>query len=512
MKRLTAILMLPGVLLALSHVAFAQEEPAPGEEGVRVNADKINAAVQKGVECLKRLQSADGSWVTNKALESRYPEGTTALVLLALLKSGMDRNDNQIKSGFAFIRSRPYNAVYSVSCLILALEALYTPPPEPEQPAEKKKEEEKKDEKKGQTTLPVPPVVPQEKQIEKNFQRNATPQDRKLLEDAVRWLISKQHTNVWRYPGGSPGGGAPTNPGTGTNSGLEDFSNTQYAMLALNAARRMGYPVPADVWLKVADYAIRNQEAKGPKVDWFPVPAADFDISKLKGMEEKILKELQKAVTDYNTEVKKAQKEGKTPEEAGVQKPGEGPKTTVVIPNPYKEKQYGAEKKDMFARGWAYLPKPEQEVSGSMTTSGVSALVICKVGLEGTAQWSSIKEKVNSAIRDGCAWLAKNFAVGSNPNAGGMWHHYYLYGLERAGVLSLARKLGNHDWYEEGANYLVVAQAADGSWAEDANISAMTNTCFALLFLKKATAPIVQLPGEGQIFTGEGLTGPGKGK
>lgn len=505
MKNAVVMLLTLFAVVMLCAKVFAQEE----EQGVKVDAQKINAAVQKGVEYLKGLQNQDGSWTVNKALESRYPEGTTALVLLALLKSGVDRNDKQIKSGFAFIRSRPYKAVYSVSCLILALEALYTPAPEPEQIAPKKKEEEK-EEKKG-LTLPVPPAVPYEKQVEKNFERNATPQDKQLLNDAVRWLISKQQANIWRYPGGAPGGEAPGQAGTGNLEGLEDFSNTQYAVLALNAARRMGYPVPAEVWARVAAYAIKNQEAKGPQVDWFPVPAADFDISKLKGMEEKILKELQRAVKEYNVEAKKAQKEGKTPEEAGLQKPGQEPKTSVTIPNPYKEKEYGAEKKDMFARGWAYLPKPDSVVSGSMTTSGVAALVICKVSLEGTSIWSSIKEKVNSSIRDGCAWLAKNFAVEDNPGSG-QWHYYYLYGLERAGVLSLCRKLGKYDWYEQGANYLVGAQSADGSWRQDANVSATSNTCFALLFLKKATAPIIQIPGEDEIFTGEGLLGPKKGK
>ena len=507
MKNAAVILIALSAVVMLCVEISAQEE----EEGVKVDAGKINAAVQKGVEYLKRLQSPDGAWIVNKELESKYPEGTTALALLALLKSGVDRDDKQIKSGFAFVRLRPYKAVYSVSCLILALEALYSPPPEPEQPPEKKKEEEKKDEKKDQTALPVPPAVPYEKQVEKNFQKNATPQDRQLLDAAVKWLISQQQANIWRYPGGMQGGGAPGMPGTGDLSGLEDFSNTQYAILALNAARRMGYAVPQDVWAKVAAYAIKNQEAKGEQVEWFPVPAADFDISKLKGMEEKILKELQKAVKDYNAEVKKAQKEGKSPEEAGIQKPGEGPKTSVVIPNPYKEKTYGAEKKDMFARGWSYLPKSDSPVTGSMTTSGVAALVICKVGLEGTPAWSSIKEKVNSGIRDGCAWLAKNFAVEGNP-VGGLWHYYYLYGLERSGVLSLCRKFGKRDWYEEGADYLVRAQNPDGSWKEDRYISALSNTCFALLFLKKATAPIIQLPGEGEIFTGEGLVGPKKEK
>jgi hypothetical protein len=69
--------------------------------------------------------------------------------------------------------------------------------------------------------------------------------------------------------------------------------------------------------------------------------------------------------------------------------------------------------------------------------------------------------------------------------------------------------LGKHDWYEEGAQHLLGAQSGDGSWSAGGE-SALVNTCFALLFLKRATTPIVQIPE--QAYTGQGLFGGNRKK
>ncbi len=493
-RKLILIAVVLAIGLSFPGASYAQ--------GVKVDAKKIDAAVKKGVDYLKGLVKGDGSWLGTAQHETKYPEGTTALVLFALLKSGyIERNDKLIVDGFNFIRNRPYKAVYSVALLILALEARYAPKPkmaapqpEPEKPGEK-----------GMVTTPAPPA---EKVAKDNFKKHAPGPDRKLLEDAVKWLLSKQQQNIWRYPGGMPGGEAPDNAGGGQMAGMEDFSNTQYAMLALNAARRLGYPVQASVWLKVVDYCLKNQQKQGPEVEWFPVPAADFPISTLRKMRDKYLKELTTAVKEHNKEVKKALRKGQDPEEAGLTK--DGPKTSVEKPDPYKEKKYGAEKCKMYARGWAYLPSGTLPHCGSMTTSGVAALVICKDALESLRQYTAIKKNTDQAIRDGCAWLARNFTVTGNPGYGA-WHYYYLYGLERAGVLSLVRQFGKNDWYEKGVSYLLGAQQGNGSWPGTGNCSDLSNTCFALLFLKRATTPIIGTPEE-DIGTGSDLFGPGKGK
>jgi hypothetical protein len=495
-RRVVILALIVAVCAAAPGVSYAQ--------GVDVDAKAIDAAVKKGVDYLKSLVKADGSFLGTAQHEALYPEGTTALVLFALLKSGIvDRNDKLITNGFSFIRSKPYKAVYSVSLLILALEARYAPRPKPAAPPPEPK---KKDSEKGMATTPAPPP---EKVVKKNFKKKASPQDRKLLDDAVRWLLAQQQANIWRYPGGGPGGGNPGNAGAGQMAGMEDFSNTQYAMLALNAARRLGYPIQPNVWLKVVDYCLKYQQERGPEVEWFPVPAADFPIAKLRKMRDKYLKELSTAVKKHNKEVGKIIKKGEDPEAVGLTK--DGPKTSVPKPDPYKEKRFAPEKHKMYARGWAYLPSGTLPHCGSMTTSGVAALVICKDALEMAGKYTAIKKKSDQAIRDSCAWLAKNFTISSNPGRGGIWHYYYLYGLERAGVLALVREFGKHKWYEEGVKYLLGAQTGNGSWPGTGNCGELSNTCFALLFLKRATTPIIGEPEE-DTFTGSDLFGGGRRK
>jgi hypothetical protein len=56
-----------------------------------------------------------------------------------------------------------------------------------------------------------------------------------------------------------------------------------------------------------------------------------------------------------------------------------------------------------------------------------------------------LKPRVNQALRDGAAWLAKNYSVSANPG-GSLHHYYYLYGLERAG----RRGTNVHKYFERG--------------------------------------------------------------
>jgi hypothetical protein len=59
--------------------------------------------------------------------------------------------------------------------------------------------------------------------------------------------------------------------------------------------------------------------------------------------------------------------------------------------------------------------------------------------------------------------------------------YYELYGLERALMVAGKRVLRDWDWYHEGALVLLRNQALDGSFG-----AGEADTCFALLFLKKA--------------------------
>lgn len=65
------------------------------------------------------------------------------------------------------------------------------------------------------------------------------------------------------------------------------------------------------------------------------------------------------------------------------------------------------------------------------------------------------------------------------------YFYYYLYALERIGVLVGQKYIGGRDWFREGAAILVKRQNAYGNWDGDEPYA----TEFALLFLGKGGAP-----------------------
>lgn len=138
---------------------------------------------------------------------------------------------------------------------------------------------------------------------------------------------------------------------------------------------------------------------------------------------------------------------------------------------------------------------PSEISYGSMSVGGLGALASYK---------HLLKEEIkkDSYLKNGTEWVSKNFAVDKNPNKVTVWHYYYLYGLERAAAMLNLEKFGDHDWYWEGADYLLKNQNADGSWKVQ---DVVTDTCFAILFLKRATRKMVTpiKPPDEEIITND---------
>ena len=145
--------------------------------------------------------------------------------------------------------------------------------------------------------------------------------------------------------------------------------------------------------------------------------------------------------------------------------------------------------------GWSYRGRTGRS-TGSMTAAGVASLYITGGNLvTGTERGYTEagrgvncgRYSQNRAIAEGIDWLARNFSATSNPGSG-VHYYYYLYGLERVGILSGLRYFGRHDWYREGAAQLVHRQQSNGRWIESHDI---VDTSFALLFLGKGHRSIL---------------------
>lgn len=133
------------------------------------------------------------------------------------------------------------------------------------------------------------------------------------------------------------------------------------------------------------------------------------------------------------------------------------------------------------AAGFRYVDDGSHGPSGSMTAAGLTVLG-CAREMLGDALGARRQKRLEDARELALRWLAANWSVSANPGSGG-WHMYYLYGLERMASLHGLEEFHGRRWYEEGAAELLSTQAKDGSWSDS-----FADTCFAILFLERATA------------------------
>lgn len=156
------------------------------------------------------------------------------------------------------------------------------------------------------------------------------------------------------------------------------------------------------------------------------------------------------------------------------------------------------------AAGWNYEePKSDGELKptwGSMTCAGITGLSICQAALTefGLAKRARLIADISKARSDGFAWLAQYLTVRCHPGAierQQLWYYYFLYGLERAALLSGIALIQDRDWYFEGAMVLISVQHDDGSWPVELvrfnDDRAMDDTAMAILFLKQSTLPVL---------------------
>ena len=129
------------------------------------------------------------------------------------------------------------------------------------------------------------------------------------------------------------------------------------------------------------------------------------------------------------------------------------------------------------------------DLTGSMTTAGVSGLSLCAAALRAQKKGApKLLSDIDAGVKSGFLWLQDHMTVRRNPgplHAWQSWHLYYLYGLERACELNQVAWIGGRDWYFEGAMCLLAQQEPSGNWGDS------ISTSFALLFLKKSALPAI---------------------
>jgi len=244
---------------------------------------------------------------------------------------------------------------------------------------------------------------------------------KKLIPKAdQQWIATLAKWLVEQQGAGHPGKTGKLYPVWRYPHGGYDLSNTQYALLGLSAARRCGYENKL-VWIKALRFLLGAQEKEGVEVE----------VSRYFRSGASLRRRTQRAE----------------------------------------------------ARGFSYVLQGKP--TAAMTTAGLCTIVLCTSALQNNVKYrTTYHMRARHSIRDALAWLEEYYDIHENvfqPNA---WWTYYLFNLERVGVLLDQRYIGTRDWYHDGALRLLAAQNKSGRFA-----GGVTDTCFALLFLKRATVP-----------------------
>ena len=164
-----------------------------------ITAEQVRDSIDKGVAYLRQQQRIDGSWDDYLG----QPGGVTALCALALLNAGVEPGDAQMQKTLVFLRGLKPERTYVTSL---------------------------------QTMV---------------FCRAEPQNDMLLISRNVKWLESKQipdtdRRGAWSYPQGSG-----------------DNSNSQFALLALSEAERVGVQAGYKTWHLAREYWEGCQNADG---------------------------------------------------------------------------------------------------------------------------------------------------------------------------------------------------------------------------------------------------------
>lgn len=391
----------------------------------------VDGSIDLGIEFLfKELNTLHG-WTP----ELKYKSGYIALQLYAFLKNDVSYLHPVIQNGLRELNSYPLEKVYSVSLAIMAYGAVF----------------EQMDED-ADSGSPLkffkydghPPVTRSE--------------ILKKMRSALSWLLAVRIRNkgVWGY-------GAPSISRSEPEEVYYDHSNSQFAILALGIAEKMGLDVPTRVWDEIADHFTMAQASEGEVVKGRPVfhqPVAD------------------------------------------VSKTSKQPKKSKSKTIPFRESI-------VQARGWKYsIDKYGKETTFSMTSAGQSSILLALKSLPKSRLTLLRREEIERSIRDGYGWLTRYL---EHPS-GLRYDPYALYSLEKVGDIGGVEKFGNISWFERGADVLISRQDAHGGWGQTRSYQARYKTALALLFLGRATSldssgrKMIQITGGGSSKNKQGFS------
>ena len=405
---------------------------------------EIETARLKGMEYLKNEQFDDGSWEFEG-----HDVGITSLCAMALIENGMPISDPVIEKAHRFVQKEMegVKGTYDIALAILFLSRV--------------------------------------------GDRDNRPKIRDL---AARLIAGQTIEGGWGYTCPLANAGILSSSGEKPKlqPGIGDNSCTQFAVLGLWVSSRWGVDITETMSL-VGDRFLETQREDGgwPYAceEWTKLvaDAEDGEGKKTPAAEEK----------EGESEPKKKKKKEKGKEKdkpavANVQ-PGANnapPGGASALPGTLP----GANGGPGAAAGAASDYQPS---SPSMTFAGLFCLTVSRATVIRNDKKTRVDAKPGAAapadaagkgdtllsdpaFTDGlkkAGEFAASLSVGSA--------RYFMWSVERMGVVLGMEKFGETEWFKQGSTALLASQEKDGSWKNE-SWGSECDTSFAILFLRKA--------------------------
>lgn len=169
-------------------------------QGVEDDSPALTSRVNRAIVCgVERLRATQAADGSWGGVGGEHPGGMTALCAFALVKSGALRSDAAVRKALDVVLATEFRSTYSHSVRLLLLDALSEP---------------------------------------ERWRASAAP--------SLDFLVANQVAGDWAYPWGAA-----------------DASNTQFALLGLAAAHRMGLEIPDATLVSAAKAIFRAQDKSG---------------------------------------------------------------------------------------------------------------------------------------------------------------------------------------------------------------------------------------------------------
>jgi hypothetical protein len=448
---------------------------------------EVNRAIDKGLAYLKGKQQLSGSW------EGNYTTAYAALPALTLLECGVPASDPLVQKAAAFVRGHVRTTAsnretYELSLALLFLDQLGEEKDRPiiRSIALRLVAGQTPD---GGWTYRLPELAPKEEDALENFLQKTRPEDlgrvvqlpdgRRLDPAVLRPSDQKPLDRPVSSGQGSRQGNANGGP-----SGGQQGSSTPGSKPDSSAAGSKPFEPPPPKKEEERKKPLTQAEAKKEATKLPPrlrtVPAvvdatnrtfARAAVGRHTGSDN--------SNTQFATLALWAASRYDLPLERSLD----------ALARRFQKTQ-------TVAGTWNYHPvtNPGAQTSPAMTGAGLLGLAVghgVRAGKEKVAD-----KRVEKGFHALAGHIGKPFGADKKVRrmkrgtvrTSSPINLYFLWTIERVGVLYNVRTLDGKDWYRWGAELLVDAQKPDGSWQEgNYHGSGRTlDTCLGLLFLKRA--------------------------